>query len=498
MNLPYIYNYGGIIVTKNLIVKAVSVMMAVMLMGSVLSSCTNKAEQEPPKADFYKKFSVKEKASVKPVALNGEQAFKGKEGDVIELSFSEPTEVNTVVLMEEGDNILEFEIALKEDDEKDYETVYKQDKVGPFRYCAFEDETVENIRITVKKAKNGQFTLNELDVLNASHSRTDFQVRSYVIADRILDKSEIDPEHLDVITDLILFGAVTFNEEGHLVENEFEYNGKKLLGKEVLKLAIKNINETKGENKPRIFVNILGPDGDVESKEEKHNIVFKKHSKTLISEIDSLIKELDLDGIYFDYEYPYKKSGWKAYSSFLCKLNKGLPEEKIIGVALGPWGLCLSKKAQEAVDNYEIMTYDMFDDDGYHATFQTATNGMKFAWRQNLDVRKCTIGLPFYGRPTDKAAVWTDYKSSYKEQGKFGNLDSKPLEQAVVENGEEKTVQVAPRYLNSYQMIYDKTAFALDSGVGGVMIWHYSCDTKTDTELSLFDAIGEAIEDRKA
>ena len=52
----------------------------------------------------------------------------------------------------------------------------------------------------------------------------------------------------------------------------------------------------------------------------------------------------------------------------------------------------------------------------------------------------------------------------------------------------------APQYVNSYQMVSDKTAFAIDAGLGGIMVWHYSCDLPYDNQYSLFRAISETKE----
>ena len=49
----------------------------------------------------------------------------------------------------------------------------------------------------------------------------------------------------------------------------------------------------------------------------------------------------------------------------------------------------------------------------------------------------------------------------------------------------------APQYLNSAQLIADKTSFAIDAGLGGIMIWHMTCDLPYDNEFSLFKSIND-------
>lgn len=475
--------------------RIISFFLATLLLLFSFTSCAKNQSDK----DFYASFSVKEKAIIQPEILqNGKKSYTGVDGDTVNITFKTPTKVNTVILSETGDNILEFEISAFDQEDQKFETIYKQDKVGSFRYCAFPEEETTALKVTITKTKANTFTLKDVDVLQAEHNRKDLRVAAYVVAGSVLGKQNIDAAHFDVITDAILFGAVSFNEEGHLVYHDFELDGSTINGKDALKQIIADIRAVEGNKPKKIHINLLGPDGDVKEKEKKHNVVFKKHANVLIAEIKTMLEELGADGVYFDYEYPYKRSGWKAYSDFLVELREGLGETKQIGTALGPWGRTLTKKAQEAVNFYEMMTYDMFDDDGYHATFQSAIDGMQYAQKQHLDFKKCDLGLPFYGRPVDKAAFWPSYESSVDVLGKFGNLDTTAKEYTIEENGQQITKQSTANYFNGYQMIYDKTAFALDSGISGLMIWHYACDIPMEKENSLFKAIQDAIEDRNA
>ena len=50
---------------------------------------------------------------------------------------------------------------------------------------------------------------------------------------------------------------------------------------------------------------------------------------------------------------------------------------------------------------------------------------------------------------------------------------------------------------NTPRVVYDKTAWAIDNGFGGVMVWNYACDVPADNEASLFRAIARARNDKK-
>lgn len=478
---------------KSPICRIFACVLAVILLVLSCTACTKTVQ----KTDFYAEYSIKSKAVLKTAdGAEVKAAFKGADGDYIDIVFPAAVSVNTLVLSEKGNNILEFEILVSENGE--FRSIYQQDLVGELRYCAFNDVLTDTVRVKISKTREGAFEISDTDILFVKHDREDFRITAYAVADTIQSPDSIDPAHMEVITDMVLFGAVVFDETGNLAYNDYEIDGKTVSGKNVLQTAIQNICAASGDNMPRLYINILGPDGDVDTKEEKHNVVFKEHADTLCSELKAMLDEFGVDGVYFDYEYPYKSSGWKAYSKFLVQLDSTLGDKKI-GAALGPWGGSLSDEAKDAVDYYEIMTYDMFDDDGYHATFETCVDGINFIQKKGYDLQKSTLGVPFYGRPTDRSAVWTNYYDAAALLGKFGNVDSSPIEVTVWENEQNVTKTIdTPRYMNSYQMIYDKTAFAYDYGMGGMMVWHYACDTKSDTGLSLFMAMKEALESRQA
>ncbi len=467
--------------------------LSVLLLLLSFTACTKSVQ----KSDFYAEYSLKSKATLKNAdGAEVKSAFKGADGDYIDIVFPEAVSVNTLVLSEKGNQISDFEILVSENGE--FRSVYRQDSVGELRYCAFNNVLTDTVRVHILKTREGTFEIKDTDILSVKHNREDFRITSYAVADTIQSPDSIDPAHMEVITDMILFGAVVFDEAGQLSYNDYEIDGKTVSGKEVLQTAIENIRAASGDRMPNLYINVLGPDGDVDTKEEKHNIVFKEHADTLCSALKAMLDEFGVDGVYFDYEYPYKSSGWKAYSRFLVQLDTVLGEKKI-GAALGPWGGSLSDEAKNAVDYYEVMSYDMFDDDGYHATFMTGVDGVNFMLKKGYDLQKSALGVPFYGRPTDRSAVWTNYNEAAERLGRFGNVDTAPIDVTVWENEQNvnKTMDT-PRYMNGYQMIYDKTAFAYDCGMGGMMIWHYACDAKADSDLSLFMAMKEAIESRQA
>lgn len=301
-----------------------------------------------------------------------------------------------------------------------------------------------------------------------------FRVTSYVIADRVKERESICDEDFDIITDVILFGCVTFNENGELDVN-----------KDDMTVALSNLKDAIGERDVNIYINALGPASQSDSGDwneqmadlaERHSKAFGK--KQLISNLTSLVNDNGFDGLFFDYEYPIENKAWKAFSRFLVKIDDALGDKKL-GVALSNWDLNLSKKAMQAVDFVEMMLYDCYDDSGRHSTFDTSTEIVNSFIEHGYDKKKLDFGVPFYARPTDKDAFWYSYRDFYKQLDENGmchiNEDSKDA------------------YFNSPEVIAQKTRYALDNGYGGMMIWHYTCDLPSTDENSCLRAMGEEI-----
>ena len=90
---------------------------------------------------------------------------------------------------------------------------------------------------------------------------------------------------------------------------------------------------------------------------------------------------------------------------------------------------------------------------GDHSSFETAKNGIEAFIKKAIDKSKLDLGVPFYGRPIDKGAYRYNYKDYSKALGRY-------------ENKGYSTEQGVDAYFDSYQRIYDKTALALEYGIG--------------------------------
>lgn len=428
-------------------------------------------------------------------------SLTGKEGASFELNFSGVTTFNTVVLKEKGSNITEFSIQIINPETQSYETIYTQDEIGAYRYCAFDKVTTSGIRVLISGATE-KYKITDIEVYNINHlideNESDFRVTSYMIADRVYDKDNINPDVFETITDVILFGVNVFDENGQISYQDKEINGENVPGKQVFDTALANLREAIGGREVNIYVNFLGPDAQTDSSDwdEQMNDKGDRHAKAfksggLAKYIGQFVKDHQLDGVFFDYEFPLKSSHAKAYSNFLVEMKKELGD-KVLGAALADWNLNLTSKAYDSLDLIEVMAYDLFDERGNHAGFNHSVNSLASFKKKGIDFAKLDFGIPFYARPKDGGAYWYDYKSESAILGKFKNYSGATTDK----NGEAIEYSDVGRYYNSPQMVFDKTAFAMNYGVGGVMVWHYTCDLPYSDDNSLFRSIGNAVNSR--
>lgn len=460
--------------------KIISILLVVALLFS-LTACGSFDNEND------NSFSVMENAEI----IGNLKGKVATEGTFIEVRFPEETTFDTVVLKEKNNQIDKFSIWV-EDENGQYKSIYQQDRVGEYRYCEIGEHTTDSLKICINSSNENQYNIKSIDVLNVKNNRNeDFRVTSYLVCQWFYGNENIDAEKMNTLTDIILFGVARFDENGNVYLQDLDINGEMVSGEIIFKDIIKNIKETNPNAK--IHCNILGPDGtDSDDKEKLHSQAFKKNDKELIDNIIVLLKEYNFDGIFFDYEYPHKLKSIKDYSDFLVKLDSKL-EDYILGAAFSHWSCNISKEAIKVLDRVEIMAYDNMGEYNAHAEFATVGGAMavKDFVKRGYDLSKCDLGLPFYGRTHGGEEAWPSYAQI------AGDLENNPFKNIIAKsymNG-DVSGDITTSF-NGVQMIKDKTAFANDYGLGGVMVWHYTCDVEYENDLSLFKAVQTALETR--
>lgn len=302
------------------------------------------------------------------------------------------------------------------------------------------------------------------------------RVTAYIIADNAAMAERIDESHLDDLTDIILIGSLA----------GFDTQGKVNLSSDFDEI-ISTVRAKIGDRNIKLHLNIFGPwatangtfEENMYAQGEEHKKAFE--SGVLEENILEVLKKYELDGIFFDYEFPVDVRHKASLSSFLVSLDKTLGDDYTIGAAESSWCAQLSKKAIRALDMVEVMCYDIWDADHVHSSFEMSRAMIKGMIELGYKRSQLDMGIPFYARPTTEEAYWYDYKEYYDKLDENGN--------AIDEN----TGLTAS--FNTTDVVYDKTEWAVMMGLGGVMVWHYSCDLPAENDASLFNAVTKAKTD---
>lgn len=315
-----------------------------------------------------------------------------------------------------------------------------------------------------------------IDIDMSDRKVDDFKVTTYIRGEYVQSPDSIHAEDFDIVTDVILFECASFNAEGEVICNE-----------PVLSTALGNIRNAIGDRDVNITLNLLGPwgitDSDVweeqmEAQSIEHNKAFT--SGVLEDNIIEVLEKYDFDGVHFDYEYPLSNNAWKHYNKFLVSLDKKLGDYTL-GVAGNAWNIKFSTAAIAAIDSFEVMLYDMIDDEGRHATYEDTISAAASIGIYGMPLDKVNIGLAFYSRPTDMSAYWYGYNGCYETMTDDGWYHC---------NDTDKDF-----WFNTPDVIAAKTDYAINHGYGGVMIWHYNCDLPSTHEGSLLRAVGETVDE---
>lgn len=303
----------------------------------------------------------------------------------------------------------------------------------------------------------------------------DFKVTTYVRGDYIQNENSLYGEDFDIVTDAILFECASFNSNGEVVYDEHK-----------LETALTNLRKAIGERDVNITINLLGPwgntDSDVweeqmEAQSDEHNKAFT--SGVLEDNIIALLDKYDFDGVHFDYEYPLSTKAWRYYNNFLVSLDEKLGDYTL-GVAGNSWNMKFTTQAIKAIDTFEVMSYDMVDEQGRHATYEDTVEMVQQVGIYGMPLEKVNIGLAFYSRPTDMSTYWYGYNGCYEKIDESGWYHCDDINKDF--------------WFNTPEVIAQKTQYAINNGFGGVMIWHYNCDLPSTHEGSLLRAIGQTVD----
>ena len=420
--------------------------------------------------------SKESKKSVNAVDSDTKTVWKSsKSTDSLVLTFKEEQTFNTVVIREKGWKIKNFSLSYYVDTpgNEHWETFYRQDSVEDYRYCAFDTVTAKQLKFEATST-NGCFKISEIEIYNSPKKNIDgFRVSDYVVTPQ-LAKGELfnpessnclQPEYCDVVNQIHIIASAKWNNEGELIIPDG------LTGDE-LKACVKQMRDFYGEKDLEIFATVFFNACDPDT-------VFTQYGDVVIENTVAFLREYGFDGVSYDWEYPNRKQ-WDLFSEHLINLKKALSKYDMkVSCAVCPWNFYMSKEAIDALDQIEIMSYDLFDNDGNHSSFASgAVQPVEYFLDKGFKPEQINLGLPFYARPKDGSGIWINYDNpEYTPADRFQNYS----------NG---------MWFSGTQMTMDKTAYAIEKGLGGMMIFTATEDVEYSSDLSLLKSIRTTIDTR--
>lgn len=410
----------------------------------------------------------------------------GKGVSEMTFAFPECTRVNTLVLREAGSHIRHFALECWQDG--GWVRFYESDKVERYRYCSFPAQESVKYRLLILETW-GAARLTECSFycLAKQTRETPFRVSAYMRFDTeqflsmTQEERDVFSQHFETVNEVILFDTLKWSKDGAVW---FNYRDETQTNEEAKQAWLASAADAravieKSGGPVKVLASFFQPgEGTVESLEN--------HMEQLTDALLAFLQEAGLDGIEFDWEFPKGKKEWALFSRFLVLLKEKLaPAQKILAVALADWGVHLSPEAVRAIDQLSYMAYDIIDLNGYHSSFgRAAVRAVEYAEKCGFRREQINLGLPYYGRPTYKGEYWPSWDDA--KVGYWQNYDPH-----IVYNGIEMDA-----YYNCPGMVADKTAFALQMGLGGMMIFPLNADRPKGHEMCLTDAIRRTLEDR--
>lgn len=418
-----------------------------------------------------------------------------KKQSYIDIDLEKTESFNCIVLKEDGLNIKDFSV-LVSNDNKTFTQVYHGDKIEYHRLCTFDDVNARYIRIFINES-NKFFNLKEIEVYNQEKVNSDnFRMTGYVVNNdfyEILNNAEIKDKNSAVekmlakhnfagMTHVNFYCGISFDENGNVFVGDPKGNQQKQ--KEELRYMVEAMRKY-GKSDLKI-VGVMG----ISTGNPATNIAMGDNRDAFVENLISFANEFGFDGIDIDYEFPQSDNDYKIFGDFLVELKNQMilkmntSKQPILSCAFGTKDINYPKEVIDAIDIVNVMTYDIFDQDGQHSSFWScAVQGAEYIEELGFPKEKINIGIPFYGTQVD--ALMEQY--IYKDIESFDYFENTYTFNSYLDGSPTQV------YFNSPAMVRDKTAYALLNEYGGIMVWHFSCDTDYSSEYSLWRAAYTAV-----
>jgi len=374
----------------------------------------------------------------------------------LELRFSEVRSLCGVELRGISDNVLSISVSVK-DKNGNFSKIYSQSEIGKNRICSFASVVSDCITISFDSSQ-GAVEIGELNLISSFSDKIPLKTSAYLpVFDKSYDISKYSSS-FKLLSDVIFIsGSAKWNENGEIVP------GKNL------KSALEAVRALPESKNCKIWVSIAPQGTLIKNNTAGNSINSDEKISTLSSNILTFLNEYKIDAVDFDWEFPKNQTEWDNFGKLIQHLKLSAPSVEL-SAAFYPHDISFPDFAFSSLDRVNIMAYDLFDKNGFHSTYSSAEKSVEYFLKLGFKSSQLFLGIPCYGRPTDQSSIWNYYCDADELFSSFDNL-------------------LNNSYYNGKFLARDKSAFAKNNSLGGIMLFHLLCDLPASDPASLLSSV---------
>lgn len=195
------------------------------------------------------------------------------------------------------------------------------------------------------------------------------------------------------------------------------------------------------------------------------------------------MKEIGADGMNMDIEYPNSRAEQAGQLAYYTELRRLLGNKTHLSVDVGPASWMSAPgghvPAKYAINGkihwYGLMSYGAGNANSIPFMQKFVNEYVK----KGTPKSRIVVGLPFYGKTQKQGAI------CYKRLAP--NLKPSDISSDSVTYRDESFA------INSVKTIEKKVKWAKQYGLGGVMVWHWTCDSNISSPNSLTQGIANGL-----
>ncbi len=169
------------------------------------------------------------------------------------------------------------------------------------------------------------------------------------------------------------------------------------------------------------------------------------------------------NGIDLDWEFPSNSAEQLGYAQLIAQLGDSCKANNLtLSVALNVYQT-IAPEVYTHIDRVHIMSYDH---GGRHATFTQAVDDVDNFLARGIPPEKLYLGIPFYGRKITDFSQSLSYREIVSRYHPGESID-----------------EVDGYYFNNINTVREKSIFAREAELGGVMVWEIGQDIQGEGSL---------------